>query len=67
MQDSTKEQKLSPNDYALSWLIARQTGAPFGHCYENAYPTFFALPALFDPDGQFIEGWIVFEIGRAHV
>lgn len=61
MQDPTKAQRLSPDNYALSWLIAQQTGAIWGHCYENAYPAFFAHPALFDPHGQFIEGWIVFE------
>jgi hypothetical protein len=52
---------LQADDYALSWLIARQTAPVWGHCYQNAYPTFFAFPALFDPHGQFIEGWIVFE------
>ncbi len=35
-------------------------GARWGHCYENAYPMFFAIPALFEPHGLFIEGWITF-------
>jgi hypothetical protein len=42
-------------------LFGMQTGAKWGHCYENSYPVFFAFPKLFYPDGRFIEGWIVFE------
>jgi len=55
-----KEIVLSENDYALSALIAAQVGTRPHHCYENAYPTFFAFPQLFEPHGLFIEGWIVF-------
>jgi len=52
---------LSVNDYHLSLRIALSMGARFGYCYENAYPAFFAFPQLFEPHGQFVEGWIVFE------
>jgi hypothetical protein len=52
---------LSEDDYALSFLISAQAGAVWGHCYENAYPLFFAIPTLFEPHGLFVEGWIVFE------
>ena len=48
-------------DYPLSLLIALQTGARSGHCYESAYPAFFACPDLFYPNGKFVEGWVVFE------
>ena len=48
-------------DYGLSVLIAMHIRAIWGHCYENAYSTFFAFPELFEPDGLFVEGWIVFE------
>jgi hypothetical protein len=56
-----RERQLSRDNHTLSFLIAMQIGAVFGHCYENAYPAFFACPALFEPDGLFVEGWIVFE------
>src|SRR5437667_10626788 len=62
--DPTREvqgRTLSANDYAISLLIAEHLGAVWGHCYENSYPAFFACPTLFEPDGLFIEGWIVFE------
>jgi len=52
---------LSENDYALSLMIALSIRAQFGYCYRNAYPAFFAFPQLFEPRGQFVEGWIVFE------
>lgn len=48
-------------DYALSLLVALQTGAVWGLCYDNAYHAFLGLPRLFYPRGTFIEGWIVFE------
>jgi hypothetical protein len=48
-------------DYVLSLLIAMQTGAVWGRCYDNAYGAFLGLPELFFPHGTFIEGWIVFE------
>ncbi|GCE31983.1 hypothetical protein KDA_74670 [Dictyobacter alpinus] len=51
----------SEHEYMLSFFISMQVGAVWGHCYENAYPLFFAIPELFDPHGLFIEGWIVFE------
>lgn len=54
------ESTLSVDDYALSLLIALQTGARWGHCYENIYPAFFAVPQLFEPHGLFVEGWIAF-------
>ena len=55
-----KQIVLSENDYVLSALIAAQLRTRPHHCYENAYPTFFAVPQLFEPYGLFIEGWIVF-------
>lgn len=57
----THESTMSVNDYALSLLIALQIGARWGHCYENIYPAFFAVPQLFEPHGLFVEGWIAFE------
>jgi hypothetical protein len=51
-------------DYGRSFLCALQTGAQWGRCYDNAYPVFFAFPALFYPYGTFVEGWIVFEDRR---
>lgn len=51
-------------DYGRSMLYGMQTGAQWGHCYENIYPVFFAFPAVFYPHGHFIEGWIVFEDQR---
>ncbi len=48
-------------DYVLSLLVAAQTGAVWGRCYDNAYSAFLGLPELFFPHGTFIEGWIVFE------
>ena len=56
----THEGTMSVDDYALSMLIALQIGARWGHCYENTYPAFFAVPQLFEPHGQFVEGWIAF-------
>jgi hypothetical protein len=56
-----REGTMSVDDYALSLLIALQIGARFGHCYENIYPAFFAVPQLFEPHGLFVEGWIAFE------
>ncbi len=56
-----QEARLSVDDYGLSWLVALQTGSVWGHCYENSYASFFAFPALFDPSGRLIEGWMVFE------
>ncbi|GHP00642.1 hypothetical protein KSF_106890 [Reticulibacter mediterranei] len=57
----TQGRALSEDEYTLSFLIAVQFGAVWGHCYENTYPLVFALPALFDPHGLFVEGWMVFE------
>jgi len=56
-----REGTMSLGDYALSLLIALQIGARWGHCYENIYPAFFAVPQLFEPHGLFVEGWIAFE------
>lgn len=53
--------RLSTEDYIRSLLIAFEMGTVWGRCYQNAYPTFFAYPTLFDPDGLFVEGWIVYE------
>ena len=39
----------------------------WGHCYENVYSAFFAIPDLFSPDGTFVEGWLVFEDGEHRV
>jgi hypothetical protein len=52
---------MSADDYALSLMIALHIGARWGHCYENAYPAFFAFPELFEPGGFLVEGWVVFE------
>lgn len=55
------ERTLSVGEYVLSLMVALHTGARFGYCYQNAYPAFFAFPALFGPHGHFVEGWTVFE------
>lgn len=61
MENKAQERALSEDDYTLSLLLSMQTGAIWGHCYENAYPLFFAIPTLFEPHGLFVEGWVVFE------
>lgn len=55
------EQNSPVLDYARSLLVALQTGAQWGHCYQSAYPAFFAFPGLFYPHGTFVEGWVVFK------
>lgn len=55
-----KEIVLSREEYVMSKFIASQLRTRPHHCYENAYPSFFDVPELFNPDGLFIEGWIVF-------
>ncbi len=59
--NEARERKLSVNDYAFSLMLSLHIGARWGHCYENAYPAFFAFPQLFEPHGRFVEGWVVIE------
>ncbi len=46
----------------LSLLASLITGAKPTHCYANAWCMLITLPEFFYPDGQFVEGWTVFDL-----